>query len=93
MGGIRRGVAVAAAFLPGAAPAMAGTGISNISVRRRANLTSVAVHAVVPGGDDSSAGLGPSRERDEAARWASQRRSRPTSATLSPAGHMEVSRT
>src|SRR5262252_2351914 len=57
MGGIRRGVAVAAALLLSAAPAMAGKGISNISVRRQSNMTSVAVQAIVSGDDDSSAVL------------------------------------
>ena len=57
MGGFRRGVAVAAALMLGAAPAMAGNGISNISVRRQANLTSVAIQAIVSGDDDSSAVL------------------------------------
>lgn len=94
MGGIRRGVAVAAAWLLGAAPATAGKGISNISVPRQANLAPDAASAVVSGDDGSIAGLRPSWRRGEAARGAdSRRRPRPTGAAFSPAGHMEVSRT
>jgi len=57
MSGIRRGVVVVAALLLAAAPAMAGNGITSISVRRHANLTSVAVQAFVSGDDDSNAVL------------------------------------
>ena len=58
MDGIRRGVAVAAAAMLGAAPATAGIGISSSSVRRRASLASVAVHAFVTADDGSSARAG-----------------------------------
>ena len=58
MDGIRRGVAVAAASMLGAAPATAGNGISSSSVRRRASLAPVAGHAIVPAGDGSSAPAG-----------------------------------
>jgi len=54
MHGFRRGVAVAAAWMLGAAPATAGTGIWNICVRRRADLAPVAVLANVPADDGSS---------------------------------------
>jgi hypothetical protein len=57
MGGNRRGIALAVALACCAAPALAGNGISGISVRRQANLTSVAVQAIVSGDDDSSAVL------------------------------------
>src|SRR5215467_3271824 len=69
MGSIRRGVAVAAALILGAAPAMAGKGISNISVRRHANLTSVAIEAIVTGDDDSSAVLRIFQKWDRAAAY------------------------
>jgi len=52
MHGCRRGVVGAAAWMLGAAPATAGTGIS---VRRRADLAPVAVLANVPADDGSSA--------------------------------------
>jgi len=55
MGRSRRGLALAAALLLGAAPARAGTGIWNISVRRRADLAPIAVLANVPADDGSSA--------------------------------------
>jgi hypothetical protein len=55
MHGFRRGVAVVAASMLGAAPATAGTGTRNISVRRRADLAPVAVLANVRADDGSSA--------------------------------------
>ena len=55
MHGFRRGVAVVAASMLGAAPATAGTGIWNISVRRRADLAPDAVLANVPADAGSSA--------------------------------------
>jgi hypothetical protein len=55
MHGFRRGVAVVAASMLGAAPATAGTRIRNISVRRRADLAPVAGLASVPADDGSSA--------------------------------------
>ena len=48
MHGFRRGVAVAAAWMLGAAPATAETGFWNNSVRRRADPAPVAVLANVP---------------------------------------------
>src|SRR5262245_44319399 len=69
MGGIRRGIALAAALLLGAAPAMAGKGISDISVRRQLNVTSVAVQAIVSGDDDSSAVLRLFQKWDQAAAY------------------------
>jgi len=56
MHGCRRGVVGAAAWMLGAAPATAGTGIWSISVRRRADLAPVAVLVNVPA-DDGSSGL------------------------------------
>ena len=58
MDGFRRGVAVAAASMLGAAPATAGNGISNTSERRQADLAPVAVHAVAPADDGSRAPAG-----------------------------------
>jgi hypothetical protein len=58
MDGFRRGVAVAAASMLGAAPATAGLGISNTGVRRQADLASVAVLAIVPVNDGSGAPAG-----------------------------------
>ena len=58
MDGIRRGVAVAAASMLGAAPATAGNGISESSVRRRASLAPVAAHAFVSAGDGTSTRAG-----------------------------------
>lgn len=58
MDGFRRGVAVAAASMLGAAPATAGNGISNSSAWRQASLASVGVHALVPADDGSSAPAG-----------------------------------
>jgi len=55
MHGCRRGVVGAAAWMLGAAPATAETGIWNISVRRRADLAPVAVLANVRADDGSSA--------------------------------------
>jgi hypothetical protein len=55
MHGCRRGVVGAAAWMLGAAPATAGTGIWIISVRRRADLAPVAVLANVPVDDGWSA--------------------------------------
>jgi len=69
MGNCRRGLALAAALLLGAAPARAGKGISDISVRRQANLTSVAVQAIVSGDDDSSAVLRLFQKWDKAAAY------------------------
>ena len=69
MDGIRRGLALAVALLLGAAPARAGKGISDITVRRHANLTSVAVDAIVSGDDDSSAVLRLFQKWDKAAAW------------------------
>ena len=67
MGGIRRGVALAAALPVGAVPAMAGEGSSNTSVRRQVNLAPVAAQAIVSGYDDSSAVLRLFRTWDAAA--------------------------
>ena len=55
MHGFRRGVVGAAAWMLGEAPATAGTGIWNISVRRRADLAPDAVLANAPEDDGSSA--------------------------------------
>ena len=55
MHGFRRGVAVVAASILGAAPATAGTRIRNFSVRRRADLAPVAVLANAPEDGGSSA--------------------------------------
>jgi len=55
MDGFRRGVAVAAAWMLGAAPATAGTGFWNISGRRRADPAPFAVLANVPADGGSSA--------------------------------------
>jgi len=57
MGGFRRRIALAAALFALPAQAMAGNGISNITLRREPNLTSVAIQAIVSGDNDSSAVL------------------------------------
>lgn len=95
MDGIRRGIALAVALFLGAAPAMAGKGIWNISVRRQVNLASVAVQAIVSGDDDSNAVVRLLRSRDEAATGprANGARSGGRVDACSLTDHREVSRT
>ena len=57
MGGICRRIVWTAVLCVIPALASAGKGISNITLRRETNLTSVAVQAIVSGDDDSSAVL------------------------------------
>ncbi len=57
MNGIRRRIALLAAFSVIPALALAGNGINGITLHREPNLTSVAIQAIVSGDDDSSAVL------------------------------------
>ena len=57
MDGIRRRIALLAAFSAIPALALAGNGINGITLRREPNLRSVAIQAIVSGDDDSSAVL------------------------------------
>ena len=90
MGDVRRGVASASALAIGAAPAMAGKGNSDTSVRRQAELAPVAVPAVVSEAVDSSAVL----RLFKAAALPALRPRREGPKDAGPLGeHMEVPRT